>query len=105
SFRAGRPTAIATVPVGYADGYNRRLSNAGIMLVGGHRVPVVGRVCMDLTMVDVGEVPNAKVGDEVVLMGRQGGATVTADEIATRLGTINYEVVSALTARVPRVYH
>jgi alanine racemase len=98
------PTTIATVPVGYADGYNRGLSNKGIMLVRGCRVPVVGRVCMDLTMIDVGRVPNVRVGDEVVLIGRQGHETIGADEVATLLGTINYEVVSALTERVPRVY-
>lgn len=98
------PTTIATVPVGYADGYNRGLSNKGIMLVGGCRVPIVGRVCMDLTMLDVGCVPNVRLGDEVVLIGRQGHETIGADEVATLLGTINYEVVSALTERVARVY-
>jgi alanine racemase len=74
------------------------------MLVGGHRVPVVGRVCMDLTMIDVGRVPGVRVGDEVVLIGHQGDETLGADELAGLLDTINYEVVSALTERVVRVY-
>ena len=95
---------IATIPAGYADGFNRRLSNQGAALVGGQRVPIVGRVCMDLCMIDVSKVPKVKMGDEAVLIGHQGEAVITADEVAARLGTINYEVVSALTARVPRVY-
>jgi len=99
-----KPTTIATIPVGYADGYNRRLSNRGCMLVNGIRAPIVGRVCMDLTMLDVGHLPDVKLEDEVVIIGRQGAGSVTADEIAGLLGTINYEVTSAITARVPRVY-
>jgi alanine racemase len=98
------PTTIAVVSVGYADGYPRGLSNKGAMLVGGRRVPIVGRVCMDLTMIDVGALPSVQVGDEVVLIGRQGEAKISADEVAATLGTINYEVVSALTERVARVY-
>jgi alanine racemase len=104
TYRAPAATTIATVPAGYADGYHRALSNKGVMLVGGQRVPVVGRVCMDLTMIDVGRVPGVRVGDEVVLIGRQGDATLAADEVADLLGTINYEVVAALTERVPRVF-
>ena len=98
-----KPTTIATIPVGYADGYNRRLSNRGSMLVNGVRAPIVGRVCMDLTMLDVGHVPDVHLEDEVVIIGRQGTESFTADEIAGLLGTINYEVTSAITARVPRV--
>jgi alanine racemase len=97
-------TTIATIPVGYGDGYNRRLSNRGQMLVKGKRTPVVGRVCMDLTMLDVGHIDDVKVGDEAVLIGRQGEEKISADEIAGLLGTINYEVVTALMARVERVY-
>ncbi len=104
TYRTSSAATIATVPAGYADGYSRGLSNRGTMLVGGRRVPIVGRVCMDLTMIDVSGVPNVAVGDEVVLIGRQGGAVLSADEVAGTLGTINYEVVSALTGRVPRVY-
>jgi len=99
-----KPTTIATIPVGYADGYNRRLSNRGCMLVNGVRAPIVGRVCMDLTMLDVGHISDVNLEDEVVIIGRQGTESVTADEIAGMLGTINYEVTSAITARVPRVY-
>jgi alanine racemase len=98
------PTVIATVAAGYADGLSRRLSNAGEMLVGGRRVPIVGRICMDLTMVDTGGVPEAQVGDEAVIFGAQGEEMITVDEVAARLGTINYEVVTGVAARVPRVY-
>ena len=97
-------TVIATVAAGYADGLSRRLSNAGEMLVGGRRVPIVGRICMDLTMLDTGGVPEAQVGDEAVIFGAQGEGMITVDEVAARLGTINYEVVTGVAARVPRVY-
>ena len=104
TYRTPFPTVIATVPAGYADGYRRRFSSAGEMLVGGRRVPVVGRVCMDLTMLDVGSVPGVRVEDEVVIFGRQGGESITADDLARALDTINYEIVCAIAARVPRVY-
>lgn len=99
-----RPTTIATVPVGYADGLNRRLSSRGCMLVGGQRASIIGRICMDLTMVDVGAIAGVNLEDEVVIFGRQGAASITADEIAATLNTINYEVVSTIAARVPRIY-
>ncbi len=98
------PTRIAVVPVGYADGYNRRLSSKGRMLVRGVSAPILGRICMDLTMIDVGHIPDVALGDEVVVLGCQGTETLSADEIAADLNTINYEVVSGITARVPRVY-
>jgi alanine racemase len=104
TWRSEREATIATVPIGYADGYSRGLSNKGMMLVGGRRVPIVGRVCMDLTMVDVSTVPGVRIGDEVVMVGCQGKAAISADEVAAWNDTINYEVVAALTARVPRVY-
>jgi alanine racemase len=104
TYRTPVATTIATVPVGYADGYRRGLSNKGVMLVGGVRVPIVGRVCMDLTMLDVGRVPAVGIGDEVVLIGRQKDETISAEEIAGTLDTINYEVVAGLTERVARVY-
>ena len=99
-----KPTTIATVAVGYADGLNRRLSSRGQMLVHGQRVPIIGRICMDLTMLDVGSMGNVQVGDEVVVFGQQGNETLSVDEMAALLNTINYEIVSTITARVPRVY-
>jgi alanine racemase len=97
------PTTLATVPCGYGDGYSRLLSNRGMVLIRGKRAPVVGRVCMDQIVVDVGHIPDVAVGDEVVLFGRQGEAELSVDEVASLLGTINYEVVCAVSARVPRV--
>lgn len=97
-------TRIATIPVGYADGYSRRLSSKGAMLVKGRRAPIIGRVCMDLTMIDVGAIDGVAPGDEVVVFGRQQNREISADDLARLLGTINYEVVSALTRRVARVY-
>ena len=95
---------IATVPIGYADGLSRRLSNRGAALVRGRRVPIVGRVCMDQTMLDVTEAMPAAVGDEVVLYGRQGDEVISVDEVARLLDTISYEVTCAVGRRVPRVY-
>ena len=102
--RTPRPTRIATIPIGYADGFNRTLSSKGHMLVKGIRAPIIGRVCMDLTMIDVGQVPGVVLEDEVVILGRQGDEEITADEIAGHAGTINYEIVSSLTSRVPKIY-
>ena len=104
TYQTKKPTTIATVPVGYADGFNRLLSNRGHMLVHGQRAPIVGRVCMDLTMLDVGRVPDVAIEDDVVVFGQDHSGSVTADHIASKLATINYEVVSTITARVPRVY-
>ncbi|MBF0259695.1 MAG: alanine racemase [Desulfamplus sp.] len=97
------PTRIATVPIGYADGYSRLLSSKGEMLVKGVRCPVVGRVCMDYTMIDVGHVHDVAVGDGVVVMGRQGDQQITADEIARHINTINYEIVCSFNRRMPLV--
>jgi alanine racemase len=105
TFKTARPSLIATLPVGYADGYPRLLSNRGEVLVGGQRAPIAGRVCMDLTMIDVTDIRNAKQGDEVVLLGRQGTAEVAADEIAAWAGTISYEILTSISARVPRIHH
>jgi alanine racemase len=102
--RTPRPTKIATVPIGYADGFDRILSSKGNMLVKGVRAPIIGRVCMDLTLIDVGHIPDVALEDEVVVMGRQGDEEITADEIAGFVGTINYEIVSSLTSRVPKIY-
>ncbi len=94
---------IAVIPVGYADGFRRAPRHWGEVLVRGQRAPIVGRVCMDQTMINVTHIPHVEQGDEVVLIGRQGEEEITADEVAERLGTINYEVVSEILARVPRV--
>jgi alanine racemase len=104
SFVTSGESRIATLPVGYADGYPRLLSNHADVLVRGTRAPVVGRVSMDLLTIDVTGVPDAAVGDEVVLLGSQGSATLTAEELAARTGTISYEVFCRISARVPRVY-
>ena len=102
--RTAAPTTLATVPIGYADGYSRLLSSRGTMLVRGQRAPIAGRVCMDLTVLDVGHIKGVRVGDEVVILGSQEAETVSADEIASLAGTINYEIVSSITARVPRIF-
>lgn len=104
TFRTRRPSLIATLPVGYADGYNRLLSNRGEVLIRGRRAPVVGRVSMDLVTIDVTDVAGACAGDEVVLLGRGANDWITPEEIASKIGTISYEVLCAVSARVPRVY-
>ncbi len=103
TYVAPRPSQIAVLPVGYADGYNRHLSNRGAVLVHGCRAPIVGRVCMDMTMVDVTEIPAVKQGDEAVLIGRQGEREITAGDLAELLDTIPYEVLCAIGPRVPRI--
>jgi len=104
TFSTSRPTVIATLPLGYADGYTRLLSSKGEALLQGQRAPVVGRVTMDQLMVDVGHIPGVKTGDEAVLIGSQGSQSITSDEVAAKLGTINYEIVCMVSYRVPRVY-
>ncbi len=103
TFRTRRSSVLATVPVGYADGYPRALSNRAQMLVSGRRAPVVGRVCMDLTVVDVTDVGEVGAGEEVVLWGRQQHAEISCSEVAGWAGTIPYEVLTRVGARVPRV--
>jgi len=103
-YETEKPTTIATVSIGYADGLNRLLSSKGRMLVCGHSAPIVGRICMDLTMLDVGNIPEIAIGEEVVVFGRQGNASISVDEIASTINTINYEVVSTIMERVPRIY-
>jgi alanine racemase len=104
TFVTRRESVIATLPVGYADGYQRLLSNRGEVLLDGKRAPVAGRVCMDLTMIDVTDIAGVQPGDEVVLLGRQGGAEITADEMAGWANTISYEIFTSISLRVPRVY-
>jgi len=104
TFITEKTTRIATLPIGYADGYGRILSNRASVLVKGQRAPVAGKVTMDQTMVDVGHIKGVKVGDEVVLIGRQRQAQMRAEEIARISRTIPYEIVCSITNRVPRVY-
>ncbi len=104
TFIAARRSRIAILPVGYADGYNRLLSNRGVVLVGGRRVPVVGRICMDMTMVDVTDVPGVQIGQEAILIGQQGQERITAADLAAWQQTIPYEVLCAIGQRVPRLY-
>jgi len=100
-----RKTVVASLPVGYADGYNRLLSNQGQALVRGKRVSVIGRVCMDQTMIDVTDLPQVEIGDEVVLWGRQGQEEISVEEIADKIKTINYEVVHMPDKkRVPKLF-
>lgn len=104
TWTAARDTWLATLPVGYADGFNRLFSNRGRVLIGGRSYPVVGRVCMDQCMVDLGDETTVRVGDPVVLIGRSGDQEITVDELAQALGTITYEVTCQINARVERVY-
>ena len=103
-FTAQRPTKVMTLPVGYADGYHRCIGGRGRVLVRGKSVPVIGRVCMDQTMVDVTDVPGAAVGDEAVLLGRQGDEWISVREMGEWCGMIDYEVLLSPTGRVPRIY-
>jgi alanine racemase len=105
TFITPRPMRVATLSAGYADGYPRHLSDRdAAMLVRGKRCPLLGRVTMDLMVIDVSHVPDAIVGDEVVLMGRQGGEEISATELAERAGTINWEIVTRIGSRVKRVF-
>ncbi len=104
TFETARKSRIATLPIGYADGYPRLLSNQGEVLVSGLRAPVVGRVCMDMTLIDVTDVPEANVGSEVVLFGKQNSAEILVDEIAEKAGTISHEILCGITRRVPKEY-
>jgi len=104
TFVATRPTRIAVLPIGYADGYSRKLSNNGFVLLQSRRAPIAGSVCMDMTMVDVTDLGPVKVGDEAVLIGAQGQEAIGADEVARWAGTISYEILCAIGPRVPRLY-
>ncbi len=104
TYTSPRPTTLAVVPIGYGDGYNRLLSSKGHMLVSGQKAPVVGRICMDLTVLDVGAIAGVAVEDEVVVFGQQKDARISVDDMAAMLNTINYEIVSTVADRVPRVY-
>jgi alanine racemase len=104
-FIAERPTALAVLPIGYGDGWRRALTNNADVLIGGRRHPLVGTVSMDNVTVDVGPEPEVRPGDDAVLLGAQGEERITAEEVARRLDTINYEISCGLLPRVPRAYH
>lgn len=108
TFTTTRESRIATLPIGYADGFHRAHSNHGRVIVRGHFAPVVGRVSMDLTIIDVTDVPDdlgaVELGDEVVLIGEQNGWRISAEDLAEQIGTISYEIVTGVSARVPRIY-
>lgn len=104
TYRAATRRQLGLVPIGYADGYRRALSNRGCALVNGQRVPVVGRISMDQTVLDVTDVPNLREGDEVVLIGSQGDADIPLEEVAEMCDTISYEILTGLGRRVKRVY-
>lgn len=104
TFSAENEMRVATVTIGYADGYSRLLSSKGKILVHGKRCKIIGRVCMDQLMIDVSDVPQAESGDIVTLIGRDGDDIITADELASIYGTIGYEVVCGISKRVPRIY-
>ena len=102
-YRLERPGTIVSIPLGYADGWSRALASSAAVLIGGKRYPAVGTVCMDAFMADMGD-DSCDVGDEVVLIGSQGKETISADDVARALDTINYEVVTRISSRIPRVY-
>ena len=103
-YTAPEPRRIATIPVGYGDGYPRSLSDRGCVLIAGKRAPIRGRVCMDQFMVDVTEIPEARPGMEVTLFGTDGGEILSMDELAELSGRFNYEFACDISGRVPRIY-
>ena len=104
TFVTRRESRIATLPIGYEDGLSRALSNRGHVVVRGHIAPIVGRVSMDLTLIDVTDVPGADVGDKAVVIGEDGSSQITAEEVAGQIGSLSYEVTCGISERVPRMY-
>ena len=104
-FTAQKDTRVATIPVGYGDGYPRSLSGKGYVLIRGKKAPILGRVCMDQFMVDVTDIPDVKIGDEVTLIGRDGDEVITMEEVGSLSGRFNYEFVCVLGKRIPRVFY
>ncbi len=104
TWKAGQKSIIATVPIGYADGLRRDYSSKGHMIINGQLVPIAGRICMDMTMLDVTHLPGIKNGDEVIIIGQQGNQMLSADVYAKKCDTINYEIVSTIGKRVQRIY-
>jgi alanine racemase len=104
TFTCKRESLIATLPIGYADGYSRSLSNRGEVLIRERKAPVVGVVCMDLVMIDATDIPGVSLGDEVILMGSQGSEVITAEDVAEKMDTISYEFLCGIGPRIPRIY-
>lgn len=104
TYKSEKPIKIATIACGYADGYSRNFSNRGEVIIAGKKCPVVGRVCMNLTIVDVSNVSNIKISDEVILIGKDNGAEITVNELAKKIGTISYEIISRIPPEIPRIY-
>ncbi|PJZ59569.1 alanine racemase C-terminal domain-containing protein, partial [Leptospira adleri] len=102
-FQTSYPTKVAVVPIGYYEGIDRKLSSNGDMLVLGKRAKILGRICMNMTMLDVTHIPGAEVGSVVTVIGRDNGETVTADDIADKTNTINYEVTTRIGESIPRI--
>lgn len=105
TYKTSEPRVIATVPIGYADGYPRALSNIGRVIINGKYAKIVGRVCMDQFMVDITDIDGVKLGDEVVLIGTQGGAILTVEDVADNANSFNYEQLCRISPRVPRTYY
>lgn len=98
----GRRTRIAVLPIGYWDGFDRRLSSVGTLLIRGKRAKVLGRVCMNMTMADVTDIPAVKAGDDVVIIGKQGREEIRAEDVGSKIGSIQYEVLARINPRIPR---
>ncbi|MFY9177596.1 MAG: alanine racemase [Caldicoprobacterales bacterium] len=104
TYIAQEPRKVATLPVGYGDGYSRLLSNKGWVIIRGKKAPIIGNICMDQMLVDVSDIPGVQIGDRVILIGQQGNEYIFADDIANIYGTISYEVLTNINNRVPRIY-
>jgi alanine racemase len=104
TFMAQEPTLVATLPLGYADGLRRSLSNKSVVIINGKYAPVIGRICMDQTMIDVTGIDGVKIGDEVIIIGTEGNKSITAEQIAEYAETISYEILCGISPRVPREY-
>ena len=105
TFVTDHPTVVATIPIGYGDGYPRALSNKGSVLIHGKRAPILGRICMDQTMVDITDIPEATEGDEVIIIGKSKDEELSAEEVSALAGSFNYELLCDLGKRIPRVYY
>ncbi len=104
TYKAERDMVVAVLPVGYGDGYKRIMSNKGYVLINGKKAHITGRICMDMTMVDVTDIPDIEVGNDVVLIGKQKNNEITADNLAKWSDTISYEIMLSITERVPKEY-